>query len=771
MKLLHTLKRIFSDKGLLLTLALSLIFLFVFYGPLLLHPAKTYFWKSGDGMQTYYQTLYHVKYDTTYWQQQSINYPYGESIFFTSAMPLLANFAKLFGTHAGPFGVALINLSMLLSIVLGALFIYAIFRHLRLPWLYGSITATAIAFLSPQILRMSGHYSLSWVYVIPAFIYMLLRFYDFPSLKKSIIIAVLAFLAAGTHLYYFVFFFALSMAYWAVLFFTRDRGFGRFLFLLKHVSIQLLLPFLLIELLILFSSDVLDRTAFPWRDSTFYSNFTGIFFPHHFPYRRVFEHFWIPKPVEFEGTAYVGLTAMGGLLVVFLVQCWRVFKKRYKLIFTVTDNKPLTIFFWASLIMLWFSFEHPFLSRIDWLNKIGLINQFRTAGRFNWLFFYMVNIVAVYRLYRIAQHRKWMLNIVWIGVPVILLTDATFEIVYCGHQDQFNNRIAELEDRSNIAPEHDWLGDFDSKKYQAILPLPYFHLGSENIMRISPDPEIVLQTYIVSLKTGLPIMAVSASRTSLSQTNELVSLVLDPLNEIVVLNKLKDDRPFLLVAREGLLDLNEKRLIEAAQKLIETEKYHLYSIRPSEIRALVSKQYQEQKANADAASFVSGPFRTADSAPFFIYHSYDDLKGKPFRGNGSFSFGLSPKTTLLDTIIPQAGNYVFTCWINRIGEDVYPRCEFEILSFDEQNHKDSIKQVEYLTLHLKAIHQGWGLVEYRFKTPCDNARVQIRFWNKDFREGQTNELDEVFLFSDQSRFYQKEGETIWFNNRCYSPSK
>src|ERR1041385_3478929 len=171
MKFVHTLKRIFSDKGLLLTLVLSLCIVCIFYGKLLLHPCSTYFGAHGDGLLIYYETLFHIKHDTAFWSQNSINYPYGESIFFTGTMPFINNFAKLFGTSAGPFGIGLINLVMLFSPVIGALFIYAIFRHLRLPWHYGALTATAIAFLSPQMMRMQGHYSLQWVFLIPALFY------------------------------------------------------------------------------------------------------------------------------------------------------------------------------------------------------------------------------------------------------------------------------------------------------------------------------------------------------------------------------------------------------------------------------------------------------------------------------------------------------------------------------------------------------------------------------------------------------------------------
>jgi hypothetical protein len=92
----HTFVRIFRDKGLLLTLFLSILVVCFFYGDLLLHPCSTYFGSTGDGMQIYYETLFHIKYDTEWWTQNSINYPYGESIFFTGAMPFVTHLVKIF---------------------------------------------------------------------------------------------------------------------------------------------------------------------------------------------------------------------------------------------------------------------------------------------------------------------------------------------------------------------------------------------------------------------------------------------------------------------------------------------------------------------------------------------------------------------------------------------------------------------------------------------------------------------------------------------------
>ena len=72
----------FASQGALFTLALSLLLLWFYFGPIIQHANHIYFDKSGDGLQSYYTTLYHIKYDTdatgTF---TGMNYPYGRAGF------------------------------------------------------------------------------------------------------------------------------------------------------------------------------------------------------------------------------------------------------------------------------------------------------------------------------------------------------------------------------------------------------------------------------------------------------------------------------------------------------------------------------------------------------------------------------------------------------------------------------------------------------------------------------------------------------------------
>jgi hypothetical protein len=768
----HTFVRIFSDKGLLLTLFLSLLLMGVFYGKLLLHPCTTYFGSAGDGMQIYYETLFHIKFDTSYWTQNSINYPYGESIFFTGAMPFINNLVKIFGPSAAPWGVGLINLMMIFSPVIGAVFIYAIFRHLRMPWHYGAICATLIAYLSPQLMRMYGHYSLQWVFLIPAMFYLLLRFYDQPSVIKSFAIAFLVFLGASTHLYFLAFFAAIGGAYWAILFVTRDRGFGRITFVLKHTGIQFILPVIILQLLVMLSDHVDDRTVAPWGFLVYHSNSSGVFFPSGKPYEWFFRLFIDPEIVELEGVAYIGLAAVVGLITIIVIQLIRLFRGRFKLLLAVTDHKVLNIFFWTSLFMLWFSFGNPFVNgHEDWLPYLGPIRQFRSVGRFTWIFFYIINIIAVYRLHKIVQQRKVISYVVMILVATFLFVD-----VYSlnkGLQDQLNNHLPALDDEKNELSENAWLVNFNPSAYQAILPLPYFHVGSENLSRQPIDSEIIQTSYLVSLKTGLPMMGVSSARVSLGQTTKMISLVLDPIKTQAVLDDIKDTRPLLLVVREETLDEFEKKILSLAKPIAVSSTYKVYSFDPALFKTLAMKRYEQVKNDYDSsAHFPAGIFTSTDSAATFIYRSYDERKNKiSYRGEGVFRENIFSATRLYDSTIAVSGEYIGSFWFNHIDGDGYPRTTVEVFAKDTANKAQPFYYVANTLNMVKAIDGHWGLIEFPLTIPADNAFVQITIWNKEMKKNELFELDEFMIRPAGTDFYLLRGDTIIRNTRVYYPHK
>ena len=197
-------------SGLLAVVFLSVLFLVIFYGKVLFSLNTTFFSTGGDGILCYYNSYYLAKFDTSLMFSRSINYPYGEIAFYTQSQPFIAGPLKFISQNIGdvtPYTVGVINFVMLFSIVLAAVFLYLLLTEMGLPALYGLFVSVGIAFLSPQIDRFPGHFSLSYVCAIPMLLYLLLLF---DKRQRKILISsitgVVLFVLMTCHIYFVAFF-------------------------------------------------------------------------------------------------------------------------------------------------------------------------------------------------------------------------------------------------------------------------------------------------------------------------------------------------------------------------------------------------------------------------------------------------------------------------------------------------------------------------------------------------------------------------------------
>jgi hypothetical protein len=129
-------------SGILLSVALSMVFLLVFFGKIIRDPNHILFSTTGDGMKAYYFALFHVKYDTVNVMTSGMNYPFGELYIYTDAQLPVVGAIQFISGHLWDirdYTVAIINLLMLLSIVAGAVFLCLILMETGTGWWFASL--------------------------------------------------------------------------------------------------------------------------------------------------------------------------------------------------------------------------------------------------------------------------------------------------------------------------------------------------------------------------------------------------------------------------------------------------------------------------------------------------------------------------------------------------------------------------------------------------------------------------------------------------------
>lgn len=140
-------------RGLLLLIPFAAFFLYDHYQPYLTDPNHTYFNIYGDGYKNYFTLYYHVKHDSTYSHFEGMNYPKGEHVLFTDGQTALANTLKFISRNIvdiSDYTVGIMHYAIVLSFLIGAVFIFLTFRRLGLPAWFGALAALGMMLMSPQ---------------------------------------------------------------------------------------------------------------------------------------------------------------------------------------------------------------------------------------------------------------------------------------------------------------------------------------------------------------------------------------------------------------------------------------------------------------------------------------------------------------------------------------------------------------------------------------------------------------------------------------------
>lgn len=753
----------------ILTLLFSCITLAYYFGELFERPNSTFFGPNGDGLLTYYTSVYHVKYDTLYFHQDAINYPFGESVFFTGCQPMLTNTIRIIKPilDVTNYVVGITNMLMLLSIVLSALFLYLIFQKLKLPGFYSAVCSTAIAFLSPQIARLGGHYTLTYQFAIPGIIYFIMLFAEKPNLGRSVLISGFVFLMASTHIYFFAFFSLLIVIFFANQFTKRAPLFLNWKQVSKHLLIQIILPYLAILLLIQYGNHISDRTQTPYGFLVYKSSPGGVFWPSRKPYFEFMDKIYSADKLEWEGIAYVGIAASLFFILFLLSKLRTVFQKQKVNFSEISDNSVLNSLFFAAVISLLISFGLPFILGLEnLLNYFGPIKQFRGIARFAWNFYYIINIVMVYVIYKkYSLKEKPIAYAVFSVLLLLLLVDMHRNVRNFGPylNNQKSNWLEKID--------QDWLNKLNPKHYQALLPLPYFHIGSEDVSFEPTDSNSEEWAMEVSIKTGVPLFAVHASRTSLSQTYACIPIVLAPLAPFPFLKKLPNSKPFLITTDGLQLNENETRILKAATLLFETTRYKIYELSLDSIQHL-QRQYAkeiEKSGSAQPMSFIHQGFSTNEALNGWYFNDFEDRQSTPsFAGKGAKSGELTNNEfeifqgTLPD--VNHGNKYVFSFWMYNFKKDLYPR---SILKISHQLANENNEKCQHIMARkaLKAIVGDWALLEdtVSFYSPHDSIRISI--FNNQVVGYNPISVDNFLLRPYLTNIYYNRNGVLWFNNR------
>lgn len=726
--------------GYLLTALLSGALLCWAIGPVVWDPNHYYFANGGDGIQSYFASAYYALFDKGM-RFTGMNYPYGEHISYPNLQPLVAvgiNLLQRMGVPCARYTIGITNELALFGIATAPLPLYAVLRRFRLPVLYSVLTAVFIAFLSPQVMRLGGHNTLSYVFLLPLLWYFIIRMQENPRQWRWYAWFVFVNVLAGGIMLYFAAaasFFLLGHV--LVLALRRDHPRG----MLWRMAGAAVLALLILRSWLWLSDHITDRPENPYGLLVYVASFEGVFTPPPGPLRELTAGLWPAEVPPSESQSYVGLVVsvvlalavVTGLIALVRTRQWR------RLLWPATVPAPLVAAIWASTLLLIYACGYPMKwALFTWLtDHSGPLKQLRALGRFAWPFYYVAGVTGAYCLHWCWQRQQARLPRLVAGSMVGLMLGAwgLEAAVYWQHKAEEISQTTGAEhflDPNAALPQQLAWAHRSPDEFQAILPIPYYNIGSDKL-DVSGSPNSIFNAEQLACTTGLPLLATYVSRPSVSQMLLHVQLLSSPLIPKALLKDFPSNKPILLLVSPAAMTVAELRLIGLAKPIgVTTPEFALYEL---PLAALGATTLAEERAKA--AQLLPTLVKQANglqttTGKTVLVESYDHSPDRRSHLGTGGAFYAAPQqfSVLYDGPLPMpadTGAYEASVWINAQNE--YGCGNMQVKIYDAEGQ---------LLVHEKAdgrvtteVDGPWVRMVVPFRRQASARRMEILYESRD----------------------------------------
>ena len=742
--------------NLILIVSISIITLFLFSDVILNLNSKVLMQHAGDSSKNYYSFINHVKNDTSFLNSQNYNYPFGENIVFSDSTPLFSTIVKILNSifPLDLYLIGVFNLLLILSILFSAWIIYKLALEYKIRPLFSILLAIGAVLLTPQYLRIQGHYSLFYSFPIPLIWLLTLKYLHTFKIKYAILNAISIWLIYYLHPYLGIIANGFSGIAILVYFIFKFKLFKKHYI---HLIIQAVLPILLFFILSKIMDNHTDRPWFSWGALSYQQEFKSIFLSK-YSFLSLNDIFDIKNASNsIEGYLYLGWFSIIGLIALIIINIRKAFKQGWKTLF----NNPINFAFLISVILLlFFSLGLPGLNFKYLLFKIPILSQFRALARFSFPVFYFVLLIVTLGLDQwikeSVNYKKFKLGFVY---------SLLFLLVIEGYY--IANQFTKSVDNFFISKELDQ--EVLITDYQSIIPLPIAFYGE--IVTKKSHPRVIEEALRLSYIYNLPIMGSLTSRTSLTEINTILSNLHKYENRT---NPLFNKKDFLLILKKGInLNEDEEYLLSKASLLKEGNELLYYKISYSNF---ISRDSQRINGFINSnKNFINSIYPISDVGNDYIYYLNFDDKPSPihFMGTGSFSEKCYKDQSIFTLNSKGFTNnaYILSYWIYREQADQL----FSALLVSRYNNKKKKGNWQFINSpNATYIEDNWYLIERQINIVSDSDIIYEFLYHKNnYNTDSTDFIIDNFLLRPKgvnTYVYDKDKERLLINNKPYSLS-
>ena len=763
------------NKALLATLLLSCCALMLHHRELLFNPNSHMINTQGDGLKNYFTFAWHVRHDTSAFTFSGMNAPFGEHINYPDAQPLASNaWRGVAGIwpQAEEQSVGLVNLLVVMSIPLSALFLCLALIELRTPWVLAAVGAVLVALMSMQNLRgLQAHYALAYSWCIPSVIWLGLRHRRASRKWHS---AGWAFLVVSCWLWvhvYLGFIAALVLLIWAGLSIPSKRA-------RAHNFPLFLGPFsaLVLFQVITWSTDTHSgRTEHPFGFFHYHTTWDTLLRPDHMwtsPLAR--ELLGTCTPQAAEQWSYLG---MGTILLVACLPFFLLVQRPFK-----RADPDGGSGLWAgapgllvtSLMLLLLAFAAPYrwgFEELLWDTPV--VRQFRAPSRFSWVVQFVLPLVLIAwyaHLHGRAERPlgRWSLRGALVLGLALMAYEAHHLHLFIGDRSVDEPNVFLVS--SLTAEQLELVERANEGGPRAIVSIPYFHNGAEELM-VPVNENGLFLGQLLAYHSGIPMMSSSLTRTSLEEVRLEIRAHGPTWYERPELPGMDAHDSVLVLIGPDLADPYDSDLLERTRSV---RSHGSFRSGWMSVADLLKDDRQarlgELKARADSL-YRKGPFLVADTTAFLYHDGFDDRgSSHVLQGPGSFS-GPKRMFNSLAEFPPntfQSGlRYIARFWYYNRGP---MRCH-AFVGIDERDPESGQGWWDHYTdpRFSRTLDGDWSLVELPFSVRDASHEVKL------FLQGERYYPDSVFIdelviseATSEWTLVQEDG-VVWWNGHRLRP--
>jgi len=526
--------------------------------------------------------------------------------------------------------------------------------------------------MTPQWIRLRGHYGLSFVCIVPMLLYWTLAWYQERKNKYWVFVFLMGIVLSFLHPYYagviLVWVFAFAAGFLLV---EKGKLKEKVRCVIPGAIAAVAVPAVVMVVMKL-TDPVTDRLLTPYSSDEGFSTFNRLLSAVFSPFWEfVGKREWVHNVADGgEGFGYIGLVP-----IVVLAASVVFYFVRGK----AAQRSSLT---WVALFMAFgiaaFSMGVPMRWHIPGMMKVLFVfKQFRTIGRFAWMSYYIIgafSVVTIYHWYQLlvgGGKRKLAVGLLSLGllvwsVEVYGYMRAMRKVADVGrynHSVMFSTREKSWQ---QFLTEHGKKAD----DFQALLLLKYFNVGTDKLWIGEPGWLITLGTR-AAIQLHLPIVDAMMARSSISRAQDLAKTAAGPYAEKPLLEMLNSDKPFLVLNYDiDALSPDEAYLLQASDYIGDYSQCKVYACYPQRIRA--SDKAARDSVMAIAELLAPGTDTClGDCSSWYVQH-FDTGLYKRYHGFIGEPNTMAPDRAVASIAVMPAKDsaiYEFSCWFRLEHED------------------------------------------------------------------------------------------------------